>query len=138
MEKAAAPPVEEESPPTRRKRIWRLPLLLFVATVISTFWAGAADFAAPALFFQHELVGRILAEHWRDGLVYMGAVLAILGAHEMGHFVLAMRHGVPASWPFFIPMPISPLGTMGAVIGMQGHKANRVQLFDIGIAGPIA
>ena len=35
-------------------------------------------------------------------------------------------------------MPLLPLGTMGAVIGMKGSEADRKQLFDIGLAGPIA
>ena len=68
----------------------------------------------------------------------MLSVMAILLAHEMGHFVQAVRHGVPASLPYFIPMPLTPIGTMGAVIGMQGSKADRRQLFDIGITGPLA
>ena len=68
----------------------------------------------------------------------MLAVMAILLAHEMGHFLLTLRHRIPASWPFFIPMPLSFIGTMGAVIGMQGFRADRRQLFDIGIAGPLA
>lgn len=131
-------PAEPAAPPIQHRRNWRLPLLLFIATIISTFWSGAAGFASFALVFEHELVGPILVEHWREGLVYMASVLAILGAHEMGHFLLAVRHRIPASWPFFIPMPILPFGTMGAVIAMQGYKANRTQLFDIGIAGPLA
>jgi len=40
--------------------------------------------------------------------------------------------------PIFIPLPIAVTGTMGAVIGMEGSRANRKQLFDIGISGPIA
>jgi membrane-associated protease RseP (regulator of RpoE activity) len=64
--------------------------------------------------------------------------MAILLLHEMGHFLQTLRHRVPASLPFFIPMPISAIGTMGAVIGMDGMKANRRQLFDIGLTGPLA
>src|SRR5262249_45528911 len=54
------------------------------------------------------------------------------------HFIQAVRYGVPASLPFFIPMPFTPLGTMGAVIGMQGSDADRKELFDIGLTGPLA
>ena len=56
----------------------------------------------------------------------------------MGHFVQTVRYGVPASLPFFIPVPILMTGTMGAVIGMEGSRADRKQLFDIGISGPLA
>src|SRR5262245_57657652 len=68
----------------------------------------------------------------------MVCVLAILFAHEMGHFLMTLWHGVPASYPYFIPFPLSPFGTMGAVISMDGVKANRREIFDIGLAGPLA
>ncbi len=58
--------------------------------------------------------------------------------HEMGHFVTTLIHRIPASLPYFIPLPISPIGTMGAVIGMDGMRADRREIFDIGLAGPIA
>ena len=76
--------------------------------------------------------------NWRQGLVYMGVVMGLLLAHEMGHFLMALRHRVPASLPYFIPMPLIPFGTLGAVIGMEGSRANRRQMFDLGIAGPLA
>jgi membrane-associated protease RseP (regulator of RpoE activity) len=64
--------------------------------------------------------------------------MTILLCHEMGHFVQAWRYGVYASWPYFIPMPISPIGTFGAVIAMEARKGDRRALFDIGISGPLA
>jgi membrane-associated protease RseP (regulator of RpoE activity) len=81
---------------------------------------------------------RDLIANWREGLLYMGCVLAILLTHEMGHFMMTMLYRVRASLPFFIPLPISPIGTMGAVIAMDGRTANRREIFDIGLAGPIA
>ena len=68
----------------------------------------------------------------------MAAVMGILVAHEMGHFLMAVRYHVPASFPHFIPLPIAPFGTMGAVIGMRGFQADRRQMFDLGLAGPLA
>ncbi len=68
----------------------------------------------------------------------MAAVLAILLTHEMGHFLQTVRYGIPASFPLCIPVPFNPIGTMGAVIGMDGMGADRRQIFDIGIAGPLA
>jgi membrane-associated protease RseP (regulator of RpoE activity) len=56
----------------------------------------------------------------------------------MGHFVYTLFYRVHSSFPYFLPMPISPVGTMGAVIVMDGRNANRPQIFDIGIAGPLA
>ena len=68
----------------------------------------------------------------------MGVVMALLLTHEMGHFLMALRYRVPASLPYFIPLPIAPFGTLGAVIGMEGPQANRRELFDVGVAGPLA
>ena len=119
------------------KRRWKLPLFLFLVTCLSTFWAGAATINAASLLEGMSAIWRALL-HWREGLIYMTAVLGILLAHEMGHFLLTLRHRIPASYPLFIPMPLSPIGTMGAVIAMQGSQADRRQLFDIGIAGPLA
>jgi membrane-associated protease RseP (regulator of RpoE activity) len=72
------------------------------------------------------------------GPVYCAALMTILGCHELGHFVQARRYGVPASLPFFLPMPLPPIGTMGAVIAMDARVKDRKALFDIGISGPLA
>jgi len=70
---------------------------------------------------------------------FTGALIAILLAHEFGHYVAARVHKVDASLPFFLPMPIvSPFGTMGAVIRMRGTIATRKALLDIGASGPLA
>jgi membrane-associated protease RseP (regulator of RpoE activity) len=114
-----------------------LPLVLFVATCLSTFWVGAASWR-PQLVETAADIEAKLAAHWQQGLLYMGAVLAILLTHEMGHFLQTVRYGIPASYPLCIPVPFTPIGTMGAVISMDGMRANRKQIFDIGIAGPLA
>jgi membrane-associated protease RseP (regulator of RpoE activity) len=79
-----------------------------------------------------------IAAHWPRGLAYAAAVMAVLSAHEAGHFIAARLHGIPATLPFFIPVPVLLTGTLGAVIGMEGARANRRQLFDIAVAGPLA
>lgn len=125
-----------------RKRKVVLPVVLFVITCLSTFYAGAINW----MQFVPQLPGMdigtstryTILSNWQQGLTYMVAVLAILFAHEMGHFITTLLCRIPASLPFFIPFPLSPIGTMGAVIGMAGYRANRRQIFDIGIAGPIA
>lgn len=124
-----------------RRRRYTWPLTLFVLTCLSTFWAGITDWqphAHTAAITSPILLKHLIYAHGLQGLIYMGCVLAILGAHEMGHYVATLRHRVPASLPFFIPFPLAPIGTMGAVIGMDGRLANRKQIFDIGIAGPLA
>ncbi len=84
------------------------------------------------------LVRRLLIRNWDQGMVYMFAVLAILLVHEMGHFVATLIYRIPATVPIFLPFPFNPVGTLGAVIGMEGMQADRRQIFDIGIAGPLA
>ena len=99
-------------PPLPRSYRWRPALVLFLLTVVTTSWVG--------------------------GFVYSAAVLFILMCHEMGHFLQARRYGVATSLPYFIPMPLPPLGTMGAVIAMRPRSAGAKGLFDIAITGPLA
>ena len=64
--------------------------------------------------------------------------MAILLTHELGHFLQARRYRVPAMPPLFIPLPLPPFGTMGAVIVQSPHHADRKAMFDIAISGPLA
>jgi membrane-associated protease RseP (regulator of RpoE activity) len=73
----------------------------------------------------------------RSGFGYSAAVLAILGAHEMGHYLACRYYDVDATLPFFLPF-ISLSGTLGAVIKIREAFPNRRALFDIAVAGPIA
>jgi membrane-associated protease RseP (regulator of RpoE activity) len=120
----------------RRRRVV-LPLVLFVATCLTTFLAGALGWD-PTLASANGGLARNVAANWQQGLIYMAAVIGILLTHEMGHFLQTLRYRVHASLPFFIPVPFLFTGTMGAVIGMEGSRADRKQLFDIGISGPLA
>ena len=137
-----------------RRRI-ALPLALFLLTCASTFFAGATGWQPGIYVFSEPSLGESLAKralapdfllparlavlaNWQDGLIYMGCILAILLTHEMGHFVMTVVYRVRASLPIFLPLPISPIGTLGAVIAMDGSQADRKQIFDIGLAGPLA
>lgn len=131
------PPLSAHHLRPRRKRRVTLPVLLFLITCVSTFWAGSTNW--QPLGVQNEIgARRMVLRHWDQGLIYMGCVLAILLTHEMGHFIATVRYRIPASMPLFIPCPITPIGTMGAVIAMDGRSANRREIFDVGIAGPLA
>lgn len=129
-----------------RPRRKLLPLNLFILTCFSTFLAGATQWHTWQFLVTEPLqTGSMMPLrtsvliHWQDGLIYAACVLSILLTHEMGHFLATLRYRIPASFPYFIPLPvISPIGTMGAVIGMDGMRANRREMFDIGIAGPLA
>jgi membrane-associated protease RseP (regulator of RpoE activity) len=71
------------------------------------------------------------------GLWYSVTILAILGCHEMGHYLLALRYGVDTTRPYFLPAPFIT-GTLGAFIRLRSRIPSKIALFDIGIAGPIA
>ena len=122
------------------QRRMMLPFVLFLATCASTFWVGVTRWDPLRVDYAKDwdAVGRVIAANWQTGLTYMAAVLAILLTHEMGHFLQTVRYRIPASFPLCIPVPFNPIGTMGAVIGMDGSRADRRQIFDIGIAGPLA
>lgn len=134
-----AGPRKAEWPVRRHKRT---PILLFAVTLLSTFWAGACSFAPEYYLFgeggSSTAIREVLLVGWANGLVYMAAVIAILLSHELGHYLATVYYRIPASYPMFLPFPLSPIGTLGAVIGMDGKQADRRQIFDIGIAGPLA
>jgi membrane-associated protease RseP (regulator of RpoE activity) len=103
-------------------------LVLFAATVVTTVYAGARHQGVNLL----EHPGQFLI-----GLPYAMSLLGILGVHELGHYVMARRHGVEVTLPYFIPVPMG-LGTFGAFIQMKSLIKSRRAVFDIGIAGPLA
>ena len=123
----------------RRPRIF-LPAVLLVLTCLSTFWVGATGWEPDRYMGSEDGIAARMAivAHWDRGLIYMVCILSILMAHEMGHYVATLIYRVPASLPLFLPMPIMFTGTMGAVIAMDGRQADRKEIFDIGLAGPIA
>jgi membrane-associated protease RseP (regulator of RpoE activity) len=71
------------------------------------------------------------------GLSFSVPLLLILGSHELGHYLACRYYGVPATVPYFLPAPLV-LGTFGAFIRIRARIASKTQLFDIGIAGPLA
>jgi len=73
-----------------------------------------------------------------NGLWYSGSILAILGAHEFGHYFACRYYRVDASLPYFLPAPLPLTGTLGAFIRIRQTIPGKRELFDIGIAGPIA
>jgi membrane-associated protease RseP (regulator of RpoE activity) len=122
---------DDKTPVVTRQPRLLLHAALFLATVLTTTAAGALQ-----LHLQRPGGGGIAPIS--DGLSYSIPLLLILVAHEAGHFLVARLHGVPASLPFFIPLPPGlGLGTMGAVIS-QNVTRDRKRLIDIGAAGPLA
>jgi membrane-associated protease RseP (regulator of RpoE activity) len=72
------------------------------------------------------------------GLPFSATLMCILGVHELAHYLASRRHGVKATWPLFIPAPIPPVGTFGAIIRLRSVIPDRRALLEIGVAGPLA
>ncbi len=71
-------------------RRYNIHIILFILTVASTWIVG--------------------------GPAYSFAIILILLGHEMGHYLMSRRYGIRATLPFFLPFPLPPFGTLGAVI----------------------
>lgn len=151
-------------PPTVRQ--WALHALLFLVTAATTTLCGVwfalsnADFAGGSPAGTGGAAGSLLSIPWYyvnavvemvrfafahpqvlgQGLIFSGCLLAILTAHEFGHYLFCRYYGVDATLPFFIPQPPLLLipGTFGAFIRMKSPVPSRRALFDIGLAGPLA
>lgn len=123
-------PVQGVPPEPERRRNYATNVGLFVATLVSVLLAGNQEM----LFGQEPFTLRNLVKGW----TFAVPLMAILLAHEFGHYIAARIHRVSASLPYFIPMPISPFGTMGAIISMRGRIGSRKALLDIGASGPLA
>jgi len=123
-----------------RDRVW-VHVLLFVLTVVTTTMVGALHYFGFNLGFNSDAV--VLPNFsdpalYPSGLWYSATILAILGCHEMGHYLACRYYRVNASLPFFLPAPLPLTGTLGAFIRIRERIPSKVALFDIGIAGPIA
>jgi membrane-associated protease RseP (regulator of RpoE activity) len=114
----------------RKKGGYRLNVILFVLTVITTLIAGTTFYAGPMDMLKDP--AKLLL-----GVPFSVSILSILLAHEMGHYITSRRNRVDVSLPYFIPAP-TLFGTLGAVIKMRSPIAKKNTLFDIGAAGPIA
>jgi membrane-associated protease RseP (regulator of RpoE activity) len=135
-------------PQAHARALARVPFLnvaLFLATVLTTVIAGwqqtssaqrlvraAPAAGAVAWFLSH--AGEIALA----GLPYAASLIGILFAHEMGHYLMARAYRVDSTLPFFIPVPVGPVGTFGAVIRIRSAMPSRRAVFDIGAAGPYA
>lgn len=103
-------------------------VVLFIITVISVLLVATLNEGVNLLENPAGVV---------KGLPFTIAFLAILGTHEFGHYFAARYHGVAVTLPYFIPFP-TIWGTFGAFIQLRSPTITRKQLFDVGIAGPLA
>jgi len=138
---AAAPPPPQAATGagvSRPQRRWAFPVFMLLATFATTTVNGVA-FEAGLRGIPLTSLGEVLREPGllMYGLPYSLCVLAILGCHEMGHYLACLRYRIDATPPFFLPSPFL-IGTFGAFIRIKEPISNRKALFDIGVAGPLA
>jgi len=112
-------------------RLW-LAVAMFLVTLASTLFVGGwMEMPGPEFDFGW------LLRHPLAGLPFAASLLGILLAHELGHYFVARRVGAPVSFPFFIPIPLPPFGTLGAFIQMKAPPRNRRDLLAVAVAGPL-
>ena len=123
-----------------------IPLVLFLLTLLCTTALGTRvafhfERNLPGLDFVEDLLafGDLIHQPklLLDGLAYSLTLLLILLAHEFGHYFACRYHGVLCTLPWFLPAP-SFIGTFGAFIRFRSPLKGRRELFDVGIAGPLA
>lgn len=106
-------------------------VIMLILTLLSTIWVGstyAADYVATG--------SSIWTSLFYGFVLFSLPLMLILGIHETGHYIVAKRHKVRASLPFFIPFPLT-IGTFGAFISLRDPVPNKRAMVEIGIAGPL-
>jgi membrane-associated protease RseP (regulator of RpoE activity) len=102
-------------------------LILLIATIATSLETGGLllgfDFFAEPSRYQ-------------QALPIASGVLAVLIAHEVGHWLAARRYQVRLSFPFLLPAV--QIGSFGAITRFESLIPNRRVLFDIAISGPAA
>ena len=126
--------------PPRRASGW-LYLFFFLLSTYTILASGAVSASArpDAFLVIWGLFAVVLdlSALW-EGLPYAAWLIGILGCHEMGHYIACRYYRIAATPPLFLPGPVFPFGTLGAFIRIRAPFPNRVALFDVGVAGPLA
>jgi len=110
-------------------------LVLFLATILTVFVAGYLLWLAQ---LQQGFIQTVVPNSniYLEAIAFVAGLVAIIGLHEFGHKAAARHHKMDATLPYFVPGP-PPIGTFGAVISLRSPPANRDQLFDLGLSGPL-
>ncbi len=135
-------PQEEQPKEVAGESSWTpVQIGLFVASVITMTAAGLMasqlDPFSPAEWTKSQLGA---------ALSYTAFMVAIVGAHEAGHYLTARRRGVAVSRPYFLPglgpipgVGVIPFfGTFGAFIKMEWTRMRASDILAIAGWGPVA
>ncbi len=139
----ADPPFAYAAEPRQRfQHVWWKHIALFLFTLVTTTLVGEFRYLSFLSDFGRRAVSFGEGSAFLHGLWYSATILAILGAHEMGHYLACRWYRLDATLPYFLPLYFGPgglqIGTLGAVIRIREQFPNRKALFDVGVAGPIA
>jgi len=141
-----APVLKAAVAPAPRTDAYGVQLLLLLLTLLTTTLIGmryAYDFQlgrAPLTSSTDILPYQWAWDHldlYANGLPFSLTLIAILLAHEFGHYAACRMYGVEATLPFIFPAPTLS-GTFGAVIRIRSSIQSRAALIVIGASGPIA
>lgn len=127
--------VVDEIPVSQPGPIW-VNILLFFLTILSVMFTGA-QFAETEFIQPFQLSVMDFLKYLLQGWPFALSLLGILLAHELGHYLVGKSRGETVTLPYFIPLPLSAFGTMGAFISMKEIPKNKKHLVDIGVAGPL-
>ena len=117
------PSTNDPQPSTTSQQI--LAVVLMVATAITSVEAFSL------------LLGFDLFTNWQrfqEAVPFAVGLIIILGAHEVGHRIIAQRHGIRLSLPFFIPS--LQIGSFGGITRIESLLPSRTVLFELALAGP--
>jgi len=117
------PSTNDPQPSTRGQNV--LALVLMVVTVISSL-------EAFSLLLGFDLFSNF--ERFREAVPFALGLAIILGAHEIGHRIIAQRYGIRLSLPFFIPS--LQIGSFGGITRIESLLPSRTILFELALAGP--
>lgn len=110
--------------------------ILFLLTLLSTLWVGSLS--GDSGIVVNQTSDLFLPQNVIRGWPFALSLLAILTAHEFGHYFAARFHKLSVTLPYFIPLPFPPVGTLGAFIRLKEPVPDLRKLFDIGVSGPLA
>lgn len=136
-----------QHPAPRDTARWGLALALFALTLLTTTTMGAVWVLWSSTRRMTDLYPilspKTVIGVWSDpellrlGLLFSLPALFILLCHELGHYLACRHYRLPATLPYFLPLPIA-MGTLGAFIRIRTPIRSKRELFDVGVAGPLA
>lgn len=134
-------------PPPQPRPRWGRSLVLLFLTFLTVTTIGPVLLRSTRTDLQTDLYPALLPstvlQVWHDpqllvpGLEISLTLLGILFAHEMGHYLVCRHYGISATVPYFLPFPAG-FGTLGAFIRIRSPIRDKRELFDVGVAGPLA